>query len=117
MQFFQETTKYKDEIPGGIYLLDDSKSRMYAFISAGSATVKTFKSPITISTRGRTFRAVPNTFNYVIPEKQSTKNPTWQVRGSKGDTYIVEKTENGMVCTCSGFKFRGRCKHISELKI
>lgn len=117
MQFFEETTKYKDDIPGGIYLLDDSKSRMYAFIAAGSDDVKTFKSPITISARGRTFKAVPNTFNYNIPAKQSSKNPTWEVKGSKGDVYTVEKTENGMTCSCSGFKFRGRCRHINEVKL
>jgi len=116
MQFFQETTKYKESIPTGIYLLNDSKTRMYAFIPAGSGSVKTFKAPITISTRGRTFKAVPNTFNYIMPEKQLTKNPTWEVKGSKGDIYIVEKSENGMVCSCSGFKFRGKCKHISEIK-
>jgi hypothetical protein len=116
MQFFQETTKYKDNIPGGIYLLDDGKSRMYAFIAAGSGAVKTFKAPITISTRGRTFKAVPNTFNYIMPGKELSKNLTWKVKGSKGDIYTVEKTEHGMVCSCSGFKFRGRCRHISEIK-
>ena len=46
MQFFQETTKYKEDIPAGIYLLNDSKTRMYAFIPAGSGSVKTFKAPI-----------------------------------------------------------------------
>lgn len=116
MQFFQETTKYKEAIPAGIYLLNDSKTRMYAFIPAGSDSVKTFKAPITISTRGRTFKSVPNTFNYIIPEKQPSKNPTWEVKGSKGDIYIVEKSEHGMICSCSGFKFRGKCKHISEIK-
>ena len=116
MQFFQETTKYKEDIPSGIYLLNDSKSRMYAFIPHGSDTVKTFKAPIAISTRGRTFKAVPNTFNYTMPGKELSKNPTWKVLGSKGDIYTVEKTEHGMVCSCSGFKFRGRCRHISEIK-
>ena len=116
MQFFEETTKYKEDIPSGIYLLNDSKSRMYAFIPHGSDTVKTFKAPIVISTRGRTFKAVPNTFNYTMPGRELSKNPTWKVLGSKGDTYTVEKTEHGMVCSCNGFKFRGRCRHISEIK-
>jgi uncharacterized Zn finger protein len=37
------------------------------------------------------------------------------VTGSKGNKYTVEKTENGMTCTCSGFKFRGNCKHTESI--
>jgi hypothetical protein len=115
MQFFQETTKYKEDIPSGIYLLNDSKSRMYAFIPAGSDTVKTFKAPITISTRGRSFKAVPNTFNYIIPGRELSKNPTWKVKGSKGDSYTVTVGSGKIHCTCSGFQFRKSCKHVKEV--
>ena len=114
MKFFEETTNYKDAIPNGTYLMDDSKTYMYAYIKAGSKSVFTFKAPIRIDTRGRTFKAVPNTFEYKIPGEVSS-NPRWEVRGSKGDVYIVEKTEHGLTCTCSGFKFRGKCKHLTSI--
>jgi len=114
MKFFQETTKWTSDVPNGIYLMDDSKSKMYAYIKAGSKSVFKFKNPIRIDTRGRTFVAVKNTFDFSM-EEEST-NRKWQVKGSKGDVYTVEETENGLTCSCSGFKFRGNCRHIKEVK-
>lgn len=112
MKFYQETTKWRDQIPNGIYLLNDSKTKMFAYIKPGANAAFKFKNPIGIDTRGRKFEPVPNTFDYPI-EKEVSRNPQWTVTGSKGDTYTVEKTENGYTCTCSGFKFRGKCKHAT----
>lgn len=114
MKFYAETTNYKDKIQNGVYLLNDSKTKMYAYIRPGSNSVFKFKNPIGIDTRGRTFAPVKNTFGYNI--EQDNGNPKWTVKGSKGDTYTVEQTENGLTCTCSGFKFRGQCKHLTQVK-
>lgn len=114
MKFYQETTQWNTDTPNGIYLLNDSKTKMYAFIRAGSKSVFKFKNPIQIDTRGRTFKEVKNTFKFKIEEPASS-NPRWEVQGSKGDKYIVERTENGLICTCSGFKFRGKCRHLSMI--
>lgn len=111
MKFYQETTQWDRDISNGIYLLNDSKTKMFAFIRAGSKSVFKFKNPIQIDTRGRTFKEVKNIFNFKIEEPRS-QNPRWEVQGSKGDKYIVEQTENGLTCTCSGFKFRGKCRHL-----
>ena len=36
----------------------------------------------------------------------------WRVPGSKAGThYNVELHDQGFTCECSGFTFRGRCKH------
>ena len=116
MKFFQETTKWSEgKVPNHIYLLDDSKSKMIAYVKAGTRAVFKFKKPLPFSTRGRTFVAVKNTFGFKIQEPV-TENPRWTVVGSKGDKYIVEKTETSYTCTCSGFKFRGACKHIKEIE-
>lgn len=115
MKFYEETTKWESSTPNHTYLLSDDKSRAFAYVRAGTQDVFKFKSPIRLDLRGRTFKAVPNTFGYTI-EKEVTKNPQWQVKGSKGDVYIVEKTENSYTCTCSGFRFRGRCKHIESVQ-
>ena len=42
---------------------------------------------------------------------------TWQIEGSKGQTYTVSRERgDGMnyQCTCPGFKFRGSCRHTAE---
>jgi hypothetical protein len=114
MKFYQEITKWQDQIPNGVYLLNDSKTKMFAYVKPGAKSAFKFKNPIGIDTRGRKFEPVSNTFGYQI-EKEVSRNPQWTVTGSKGDTYTVEKTENGYTCTCSGFKFRGKCKHIDSV--
>jgi uncharacterized Zn finger protein len=43
-----------------------------------------------------------------------TPSNTKEVKGSKGQTYIINLDEN--TCTCSGYTFRGACKHIKELE-
>ena len=116
MKFYQETTDYRDRVANGVYLLSDDKTKMYAYIAPGQKSVKKFKNFIRIDTRGRKFTAVPNTYGYKI-EAEVPVNPQWVVMGSKGDRYIVEKTDNGLACTCSGFKFRGDCRHVKNLAV
>jgi hypothetical protein len=52
-------------------------------------------------------------------EKESYTNneKKYEIKGSKGGTYIVTyNKKNGMTrCTCPGAKFRGTCKHIKEV--
>ena len=55
MKWFAETTDYRDSVPNGIYLLDDSKSKMYAFRARGTEAIKVFKNPIRMDMRGRKF--------------------------------------------------------------
>ena len=115
MKFYQETTEYGDKIANGVYLLDDAKDKMYAYVSPNSGTVKTFNHPIRISTKGRKFKVVKNTYGYTMPDEVA-ENPRWEIAGSKGDNYIVEKTNHGLTCTCSGYKFRGECKHVKSIQ-
>jgi hypothetical protein len=114
MKFYQETTLWEDNTPNGVYLLDDAKEKMYAYVSPNSNIVKTFKNPIRISVRGRKFKVVKNTYGYTIPGEK-TEHPRWEVIGSKGDKYYVTQTDNGLSCTCSGFKFRSECKHVTQI--
>ena len=41
---------------------------------------------------------------------------TYDVVGSKGNTYMVTNDRCNWTCTCAGFGFRRRCRHISEIK-
>ena len=45
-----------------------------------------------------------------------TSTQSWQVSGSRGNTYTVNRTRSSWTCTCPGFQFRKSCRHISELR-
>ena len=42
---------------------------------------------------------------------------TIEVKGSKGRVYKVSKQGDKWKCSCPGFSFRGKCKHIANLQI
>lgn len=114
MKWFAETTDYKDNTPNGIYLLDNSKSKMYAFRPA-AGEIKTFRNPIRIDVRGRKFVINPVQFKTKLKEEEP-EGRVWTVKGSKGDEYKVSELNGNWSCSCSGFKFRGDCKHVKELR-
>ena len=113
MRVVQEITEWDDNVPNHIYFLNDDKSKMFAYIRAGSNAVFKFSKPLGFDSRKRKFKEVVNTWGF---EEEKPVNPTWQIVGSKGSTYTVEKTQTGYTCTCSGFKFRGHCKHIAAVE-
>ena len=41
---------------------------------------------------------------------------TYDVIGSKGNTYTVTNDRGSWTCTCAGFGFRRKCRHITEIK-
>lgn len=114
MKWYLETTVWPDSIPNNTYLLNDSKSKMIAYVRAGHTIPFKFKNPIGIETRGRKFVEVPNTFSLDVAEEQHLGR-VFKVDGSKGNTYTVTEHNGTWDCTCSGFKFRGKCRHISDV--
>ena len=113
MKFLQETTAWPDATPNHTYLMDDSKTYMYGYVPTGTDMLKMFKGRIQISVSRRRFQEVANTFGYQEPVPVNTKD-RWEVKGSKGDTYIVERVDGALTCTCSGFKFRSKCRHTEK---
>jgi hypothetical protein len=115
LKFYQETTKWAGATSNHTYLLSKDRSKMLAYVPAGTRAVFKFKNPLRIDTRGRTFQVTEEDFGYTAEAVVNT-NPQWQVQGSRGDVYTVEQTETGLTCTCSGFRFRGACRHIKEVQ-
>lgn len=115
MKWFLETTQWNDNTPNGVYLLDDSKSKMYAYRSPGTKTIKVFKNPIRIDIRGRKFQLNDVQFKVKLKEEEP-EGRVVEVRGSKGDVYKVVELNGNYTCTCSGFKFRGDCKHVKSVQ-
>lgn len=116
MKWFAETTEWTSATPNHIYLLDDSKSKMYAYKPFGTGEVQAFKNPIRIDVRGRKFRLNDVQFRTDLKEEEP-EGRVWTVKGSKGDEYKVSEYRGNLSCTCSGFRFRGDCKHVKDPSI
>ncbi len=114
MKWYSETTAYTDDLANGTYLLSDCKTKLYAYVSPGSGTPKQFKNPIKIDTRGRKF--VESSTQYKIVTREEPEGRTWVIKGSKGDEYKVTELAGQLNCTCSGFRFRGDCKHVKSIQ-
>jgi len=112
MKWYQEITVWADKTPNHVYLLNDSRTRMYAYVPAGSATPQEFKKPLQIDIRGRKFKLSEKTFDLRIKESGATK--VFEAIGSRGETYCVTEDQGKWSCTCKGFQFRGHCRHITQ---
>ena len=90
MQAYKEITDWTT--PNHTYLLDGSS--LVAYIKQGESEPFYFKNPIKgFDQRGRKFTSSLR-----------------EVKGSKGDSYFVNDIEH--TCTCPGFTYRGKCKHV-----
>ena len=116
MKWFVETTQWSDAATtNGIYLLDDSKSKMYAYRPDAKSPIKTFKAPIRIDVRGRKFAVNPVQYKTQAQEEQP-EGRVWVVKGSKGDEYKVSELNGNYSCSCSGFRFRQGCRHVESIR-
>lgn len=104
MLVLQETTPWP--FPLHIYFTDNGKSVMYAYINAITGKGKIFNQPISFQSKGRKFEKIKDF------ELELEGIP---VKGSKGDVYYVSEDNGKYICTCSGFKYHGTCKHIEKV--
>lgn len=105
-QAFLETTVW--ETPkqiNHIYLLDGD--RLHGYIKMGTKEPIYFTKPMRFDKRGRKFVLLKNN-----PFKVKVESNLIQVKGSKGDIYTVDPDLK--TCTCVGFQFRGKCKHLEQ---
>lgn len=118
MKAFQEITEWDCEfaVPNHVYFLNDSKDKMYGFVNSRTGLVQTVNKPYRFHTRGRRFQEVKNVWNFTVDKVEaSSQGRTWQVAGSKGNSYTVNLELGSWSCTCSGFKFRGKCRHVETI--
>jgi hypothetical protein len=111
MKFFRETTQWA--VPNHTYLLSTDKSKMYGYIRRGTEVAETFKKPYRFDARGRTFVEVKELGEIDL---DLVKSERWEFTGSKGGTYIVQKIDDMLKCSCPGFMFRNECKHVKEVE-
>lgn len=104
MKIIQETTVWAEpNTPNHTYFVDDSMTKMMAYIRVGTKDKVTFKSPISFDRRGRTFKVLKTV---------DTEPETIKVEGSKGAVYNLTRSNGSWACTCPGFTFRGKCRHL-----
>jgi hypothetical protein len=116
---YWETSEWLDNTPNHVYFLDDSKSKMYAYVIQGDDEVtKVFKKPIRFDSRHRKFVEVPNIWRAEFEEVKlqglTLQEPSWEFEGSKGAKYTVTLSQGTYNCTCPGFTYRGKCKHVDS---
>ncbi len=113
MKFYQETTVWDGNVPNHIYLLSTDKSKLYGYIKSGTQETQVFRKAIAFDQRGRRFVEVTQLGEIDLDEVRSEK---WEFTGSKGDTYIVQKIDDVLKCSCPGYTYRGDCKHIKQVE-
>jgi hypothetical protein len=106
MKLVIETTVFSDsKMPNHSYLLNDAGIAIgMRKFSAGE--VMKFKTPLLIDRRGRTFKLVDD----LGPDTPVSSNIV-EVAGSGTNVYSVDLDRKQ--CSCTGFSFRGTCKHIA----
>lgn len=119
MKYFLETTVWSNSTaPNHVYYLSDNKTHMVGYIKAGDTELFKFKNPIRIDTRGRKFQLLDRVAESdSVYFKVDTPQPSViMVEGSKGKQYQVTKKGTRYTCSCPGFVFRNKCKHVDTIK-
>jgi hypothetical protein len=115
LEILKETTVWSDGSNANhTYLLDGSKIVAYAKYSDN--TVQVLKSQIKIDKRYRTFIKTKHSGLEKLIKNTIPKSNTrvFKVQ-SKEKEYFVELSDYNYSCTCTGFNFRGKCKHIDAV--
>ena len=116
MKVLQEITEWTTKTPNHTYIVNDSKDKLYAYIKVGSKDLVELAKPMKFYTNKRKFKEIPNFTGYLPQEDIVPVSSEWKVTGSKGDVYTVREEQGYYTCTCTGFVYRGKCKHIESVK-
>lgn len=115
LEILKETTVWSDGSNANhTYLLDGTKIIAYAKYSDNS--VQVLRTQIKIDKRYRTFIKAKHFGLQNLIKSTPTKSNTrvFKVK-SKEKEYFVELSDYNYTCTCTGFNFRGKCKHIDAV--
>ena len=106
MKLMMETTVFAGaKMPNHSYMLNDAGVAVgMRKFSAGE--VIRFRTPLRLDVRGRTFRLVDD-----LGADDPVSSNIVEVAGSGTNVYSVDLDRKQ--CSCTGFSFRGTCKHIA----
>jgi hypothetical protein len=96
------------------YLMSDNMETIYGYFKWNNPNeFELLKTPLKIDRRYRKFKILQTGYNF--PDKKSN-NKTWIITGSKDNKYVVSQDKRGYNCSCVGYKYHGKCKHIEQVK-
>jgi hypothetical protein len=106
MKLMIETTVFAGaKMPNHSYMLNDAGIAIgMRKFSAGE--VVRFRTPLRLDIRGRTFKLVDD-----LGSDADVSSNVVEVVGSGTNVYTVDLDRKQ--CSCTGFKYRGECKHIA----
>ena len=109
MKVLREVTEWATRIqPNHVYLVEGDK--IVAYQPHGTGSVVHFEHRVRLDRARRRFCEEPvDAALWGISVEQPAHIVS--VAGSRGATYEVNLEEGS--CTCSGYQFRGRCKHLA----
>lgn len=112
MKVLREVTEWATDIqPNHVYLVEGDK--IVAYQPHGTGAVVHFAHRSRLDRARRKFKEEPvDSALWGNSVKQPAHIVT--VPGSKGASYEVNLQEGS--CTCSGYRFRGNCKHLAQAR-
>jgi hypothetical protein len=97
------------DYPNHTYFVDNSQSKLLGFRPVGGQKVM-YKEPMAFSTARRKF--------VKVREIKDTEDPNVNVArivSPSGNVYFVNTFADGTkTCSCIGFKYHGKCKHLNN---
>lgn len=116
-EIIRETTVWDTtfRVPNHTYLLD-SRGYILAYAKSDTGEITELKSRIRLDKRRRSFVRVSHSGLDSLVNRRTEKKSsrTFKVT-SKDKEYIVEFDSKRYSCTCTGFTYRGKCKHITAV--
>tara|TARA_B100001057_G_scaffold490494_1_gene578899 strand:+ start:1048 stop:1377 length:330 start_codon:yes stop_codon:yes gene_type:complete len=106
IDILQEVTDWgKYKVNNGVYHVN-SAGKLVAYQPDIDAPVQTLNVPSTQFSKSR------RKFKKIGERPEELNKNIIEVKGSKGNVYLVDTEKN--TCTCPGSTYRGYCKHVKE---
>jgi hypothetical protein len=114
-EILKEISEWKCDyqVANNIYLLQNNK--LVAYIYEGTEDIIKLKKPIMFDKRYRKFIKIKNNELAKLLTKPVNNARLFNVK-SKDKEYTVQVENDNFSCTCTGFTYRGKCKHIEAVK-
>lgn len=95
--------------PNHTYFVDNTQSKLLGYKSK-NGKVCMYEVPMSFSTRGRKFERIRE-----IADKKDPNVNVTRIVSPSGNVYFVNAFADGTkTCSCIGFKFHGKCKHLIQ---